>query len=289
MIFDKTDIQHFMDYGVVPQGHCWHLVTDIFEIKHSFNTAYHYDLFRSTYNAISFANSLGYEFFTYVEGDCVMKDFDKLIEIKNQMYQENKKLFFGKIKMEDSYYDYCTLLYGGIPSYYIEKNDMPYDVEDWVKKEVLTQFNELYYYTNINLEIIMYICFVRYLDDILEFDFNNSLMIDVLEYNRIRKATDFGLHNLYYFDDDNPNVVQVIIHNNTGTVQTKIYLDDELFLVADLGESFWSWKTTDVNHILNKKSKLEIYRNGELVETYIKDLTPEYISYMRAMHKFSRR
>lgn len=290
LIFDKTDYQHFMDFGVIPVGHCWILRTGGFEILNRFNTAYHYDLFRSTYNAIALANSLGYEFFTYVEGDCVMKDFDKMIQIKNQMYQENKKMFFGKIKMEESYYDYCTLMYGGIPSFYIEKTDwMPYKVEDWIQKEILTEFNEFYRYPNINLEIIMYHNFNRYVNDILEYDFPNSPMIEALEYNRIRKAKDYGLYNLFYFDDNDPNTIHVVIYNeDNGEIQVKLYFDDEVFLIENLGLYHWCWRQLNINQILNKKSKLEVYKNGELIDVMTKDLTPEYISYLRVMHKFNR-
>lgn len=289
LIFDKTDYQHFMDFGIIPFGHCWILRTDNFVIKNTFNIAYHYDLFRSTYNAVALANSLGYEFFAYIEGDCVMKDFDKLLQIKNQMYQEKKSMFFGKIKM-DSYYDYCTLFYGGIPSFYVQKTDtIPYNVEDWIKKQIITESNQIYIYPNINLEIIMYYNFIRYIDNILEYDFPNSPMINVLEYNKIRKAKDFGLYNVFYFDDNDPNSVHIVIYNeDKDDIQIKLYLDDELFLEEKLNVFYWCSRQKDINFILNKKSKLEVYKNGELVDTSIKNLTPEYISYMRVMQKFNR-
>lgn len=290
LIFDKTDIQDYLDYGYTHEGYGgWYLKTEHFKVGSGFNNAYHYDLYRSTYNAIIFANSIGYEFFTYVEGDCILKDFKKLEDIRKKMFLENKKMFFGKIKMDYGsgiYYDYCTLLYGGVPSFYVSHTDIPYNVEDWVKKIIHTSYGSLSLMTEIGLEIIIYECFNKYMDDILEMYFESTMM-DILEYNKIMKLTELGLRNIFYFNPEQPDIVYVLLHNNEEEIEVSLYFNEDLYFHQTLHHREWTIRKVFIKDILDKKAKLIVYVNGEIESVVEKNLTQENINKLRLMQKYT--
>jgi len=292
LIYDKTDIKSFVELGVDNLGDGWTLHTEHFTVSTMFDNAYHYDIYRSTYNAISLSNSLGYNFFVYVEGDCILKDFDKIDEIKKQMFDNNKKLFFGKIFMSTpdggGYYDYSTLLYGGIPNYYITHVDIPYDVNDWINKPyVLRKTNESCFLTNLGLEVIIYHCLQIYTDDILELDFNNS-MTNIAEYNKVSKISEYASNNILYFDPKISDNSYIFLYNTSNQdIYVKLYFDDVMFLERNFCIQEWFLQDVNIQFITNKTYKIEIFINGELNSINEKKLTPEYINLLKCKHRIN--
>ncbi len=73
-------------------------------------------------NGISFANHLGYDYFIYMESDNVIHpdDFIKLDETVNDLYVQDKKMFFFNYQLESSVI-YESLMFGGTPEFFLNK------------------------------------------------------------------------------------------------------------------------------------------------------------------------
>jgi hypothetical protein len=285
MIYDKTDIKSFVDYGIDFLQDGWWLDVGHFKITSMYNNAYHYDLFRSTYNAIGMVNSIGYDYFVYVEGDCILKDINKLNSILDEMVLKEKKMFFGKIEMIQGnikYYDYSTLMYGGVPSFYLNNANIPYNVEDWVIKP----FNDEYYYYMIGLEIIIYQKFQKHISDILELDFFEK-MNDILEYNKIKKSTECGLKNIFYHDINKPESFYMVLYNDgeLDEITINVYIDEILFTSFSLNKNSWWWNEIEINDIINKKIRIEMTIQKETDNTIV-EMTPETINRIKKTQKY---
>ena len=98
-------------------------------------------------NGIKFANNLNYNFFYYLESDNIFSDddFTKLNNLHLQMFEENKKIIFF-IYGEEGFKSYDTLIFGGIPSFYVNNINLPITVEEC--KHVISFERLLYYETN---------------------------------------------------------------------------------------------------------------------------------------------
>jgi hypothetical protein len=93
VVWDRTDIQSVTDYNVFPSWG-WIMECETFKVTTSFDNAYHFDLHRSLRNGVSIAHGLGYDFFYYIEGDCVLIDAYVFIDVRDKMFKEHKKFFF---------------------------------------------------------------------------------------------------------------------------------------------------------------------------------------------------
>jgi hypothetical protein len=292
IIYDKVNITNFLDYDDLDYlNDGWWMQNDRFRVSSKFNNAYHYDIYRAMYNAIGLVNSLGYEFFVFVEGDCILKDFEKLNQLRDRMFSEQRKMLFGKIIInvtsELSYDNYCTLLYGGVPSYFLSKTDISYDLMDWVNKPTfIKELNQNIYLTQRGLEVIFHECFHKYLDEILELEFFGN-MENIMEYNRIKSSTEYGLSNIFYFNELKPDRIYVFLHNNNEyPVDIKLYFNDALFLEQPLTVNEWILREMDLQDIFDKKAKLLVYINNEIEAVIERELNEKNIDKMRKSHKF---
>lgn len=89
---------------------------------------------KNMYNGISMANILKYDFFIFMEVDNLFgdEDFEKLDQLGKTMFESNKKMLFFKYKQNESD-AYETLIFGGIPSYFLEKSLLPTNVDEYIK------------------------------------------------------------------------------------------------------------------------------------------------------------
>lgn len=89
---------------------------------------------KNMHNGISMANSLKYEFFIFMEADNLFEseDFEKLDQLGKTMFENDKNMLFFKYKQYESDV-YETLIFGGKPSYFLEKAMIPTNLEEYIE------------------------------------------------------------------------------------------------------------------------------------------------------------
>jgi hypothetical protein len=101
---------------------------------------------RNIRNGIGLADILGYDLFFYMESDNILEtsDIKKLKEISNSMLRQEKNLIFFKPGNEsDPRYE--SLIFGGIPSYFIKNITIPFNVDDMIKYKMDLTLEEIFY------------------------------------------------------------------------------------------------------------------------------------------------
>ena len=121
----------------------------------------------------------------------------------------------------------------------------------------------------------------------MELDFLTE-METILEYNRISKTTDYGMGKIFFFNLNKPDMIYIFIHNPTEEIlDVKMYFNDDLYLDKKFNTREWIMRELSVESILNKKSKLEIYSDGEINTVHEKELTIENMEYMKKTQRFT--
>ena len=115
-IFDKDNTLDPMELS--PSA--W-MYNDIFDV-HVKGTSRVGVIVKNMLNGISFAKYLGYDYFIYMESDNIIHpdDFIKLDETINDLYVQDKKMFFFNYKLEKSFI-YESLMFGGTPDLFLNK------------------------------------------------------------------------------------------------------------------------------------------------------------------------
>lgn len=254
-LWDKTDIQTLTDYDIsTTMG--WYMDGLNFRAISSFDNAYHFDLYRSLYNGINFAKGLGYEFFYYLEGDCIIINKDIISGHRDKMFKENKKLIFVEINLNDEinkYTSYMTHIFGGIPSYFLESFiDIPYDIDKW---------STTYGIYNLGMEIIFYEN-IKNKDIVLKLkyeDFSNAI-----DFNKIKKNDTYGFKYMFFFDNNDD--MYLLIHNNMECpVKVKFEIDNKDWFSMDFGIHNYYIEKLEQSNFLNKKIKETIIREDEII------------------------
>jgi len=252
IVYDKTDIQNFHDFGIFDLDAGWYSVGANFTCTIQFNNAYHFDLYRSIYNGVSLANNLGYDYFNYMEGDCILLNKSLVTDIKNKLILEEKKLFFVEclIKEKFEYKTYGTHFFGGYSKYFIENSKIPFDLNEWVKEPFLYQNS---------MEVIFYEKFKHVVNNILIIPHYSSNDIII---NKIKKIEDYGLKNLLFFDNETPYLF--FTNYDQNDVNIKLYLDDNLFRNYVLKNNHYNIEQINIDTFLNKKIRLELIIDGNI-------------------------
>lgn len=92
---------------------------------------------RSMKKSIAFARTLKYDFFWFMEADCIFSDEDlvRFDALREQMFAEDRYLVFFKPKdfREHRFNSqvYETLIFGGSPLYFLAKWTPPATLEEW--------------------------------------------------------------------------------------------------------------------------------------------------------------
>jgi hypothetical protein len=92
---------------------------------------------RSMKKSITFAKALEYDFFWFMEADCIFSDEDltKFDNLQKQMFIEDKQLIFFKPEgfREHRFNSevYETLIFGGSPLHFLAKWTPPSTLEEW--------------------------------------------------------------------------------------------------------------------------------------------------------------
>lgn len=275
LLWDKTDIQTLTNYDIsTTMG--WYMDGSNFRAISSFDNAYHFDLYRSLYNGINFAKGLGYEFFYYLEGDCIITNKNVIISHRDKMFEENKKLIFVEVDINDAinkYTSYMTHIFGGIPGYFLESTkNIPYEVDKWATT---------YGIYNLGMEIIFYKNITEK-ENILKLkyeDFSESI-----DFNKIRKNDTYGFKYMFFFDNDD---MYLLIHNNMNyIVQVKIDVDDKDWFSMEFGVRNYYIEKLDSSHFLNKRIK-EIVTSEEETMIFEKVLDEKTLNTLKKHQKIN--
>ena len=258
LIWDKTDVQSLSDVGldieVTTLNWGWFMKGTNFTARTAFDNAYHFDLHRSLRNGVSLAQGLNYDFFYYLEGDNMILDKQHLIDTRDKMFKEDKKLLFIEMQMgaeSGGYFSYVTTIFGGTPSYFLESTkDIPCDINRWTS-------NVLFYGNG--MEVIFYKVLGDKKENILILkseDFDDKIL-----FNRIRKASTYGFKNMLFFDKEE---LYILIYNeNIYTAQIVVKIDEIPWITATLYPNCYHINKIDINSVMNKTIKNVVNINEE--------------------------
>lgn len=265
LIWDKTDIQSIIDYDIfLNEG--WYMLGDGFRATTSFDNAYHFDLYRSLYNGVNFVKELGYDFFYYLEGDCVLLDGGFLSDKRDEMFSNNKKMMFVDMKITNDdrghYMAYMTHIFGGEPVSFLKSTvNIPHNIEGWVSNHN--------FYTN-GMEVIFY-NEIKDKDNILNLKYED--FIGKIEFNRIKKNEINGFKSMFFFNGED---MYLIIYNGGDDIsKIEFKIDDDPWLNMDLGKRGYYTLKINENDLLNKNIKETVTTNNDVMifEKYLDSKT----------------
>ena len=279
LIWDKTDVQSLSDVGadieVSPSNWGWFMRCVNFTARSAFDNAYHFDLHRSLRNGVSLAQGLNYDFFYYLEGDNMVLDKRHLINTRDKMFKENKKLMFIEMQMgadQGGYFSYVTTIFGGIPYYFLESSKIiPCEINEWISNEL--------FYSN-GMEVIFYKVLGNRKDDTLILkieDFNDKIL-----FNRIRKASTYGFKNMLFFDKD--ELYLLIYNENNFTAEIEVKIDNINWITTILGPTCYHINKMGLESVTNKTIKEIVNINDEKL-IYEKILNQKTINILKNTQK----
>lgn len=270
-IFDKSEVESFVELGyvVVRQNGLldgWYMNGQGLRVGASFDNAHHYNLYRGVYTSLTFLDSVGYDFFYYIEGDAILEkeEIDFLLSFRDRMFIENKKMIFFEVDMQGRI-DYSQV-YGGIPKFFLEKTTIPYEYEKWLSGG---------YYQH-GLEDLFYKCFHEYEEQMIisKWDLLKDFKLNILS-----KNDTYGYKYIFFFNSEDSYIV--IYNQNKKTVRVEIYLDEKLLFITHILPFCYLSNKIDIHEFLNKELKENIYIGDELIYSTTKFLSEERIKLMK--------
>jgi hypothetical protein len=144
-IYDKENTK--LPFELTPISEIY---TDLFSTSFKDN-GHSLTICKNMFNSISLANALNYDFFFYTESDNEFneEDFIKLDNLCYQVIKENKQMVFFENIYNEIIYSYDTLLFGGVPSFFIQNIKLPTTVEEYRNINEVVSLERLFpYITN---------------------------------------------------------------------------------------------------------------------------------------------
>ena len=283
MIFDKQDIKNWDKYDFNFNSYGWNAVFNNIKIETLFNNAYHYDIYRSMYQAINLMNSMGYEFFYYIEGDCELNDdnMNDMLYMKEDCLSKNKHMIFFKTEMDVNRNDslngphFATVVFGGKPDYFCKNLKLPVDVDEWVKDSdlILNAF-----------ELFFYIKFNHLINDFSLYDINIQ---NKIKRGKLNKTDENGLCNILYFKENRSDITFNSVFNSRQNVNVKceFYVDDKLSSTLTLGPLQGNYNIYKVSDIINHRIKRIVYLDDKIDSVIEFFLDDEKLKYLKKSNK----
>lgn len=231
---------------------------------------------RSMNKSIKFAKALGYDFFYFMEADCLLSEEDliKFDDLRYQVFANNKQMIFFKPEnFREHYFGshvYETLIFGGRPEFFIEKFHPPLNVDEWLLsnmshmleydfyckfKEFEDQFvivndHSSNYFDKSQINIFRYNVFMCELLDngsdytmtlfMINAFYNNSTYKTSIKLNGIETQTpDFCLGCWWHHDYNlNGDTLTIDIIEDDKIIETKTFLltKETLFSISNFGK-----------------------------------------------------
>jgi hypothetical protein len=234
-------------------------VTLFDKIFRVFNSGHSLAITRNMQNALLMSKSAGYDFFYFLEYDVLVDelDIDKLLNLKNEMKNEGKKMIFFEPENfhEFGSHVYETLLFGGEVNYLLSKFLPPKNIEEWDSLGM-----------GHTLELAFYEQLSKYSEDFLIIPEHSS---DFL-YNSDVNVYRYGLmisDLLYNHNDPNkPILLLYKLFHNQQDYKIKVYHNDSMIHETVMCGGCWWFKDFELDDSI---LKIEIYLHGELHETKI--------------------
>lgn len=258
-LYDNDNLESFYNYGDVYtfDFHWRFVLNNNIQFTDIFDNTYHFMLWKLIHMGLNFSNSMGYDFFYYLEGDSEILSenfFNKIIKLKHDTIDKDKDIVL--FNMDDSEIDFFIFCcFGGKIKNFLN-SDIPFDKEKWLNE---------HFYTSYPLEHIVYqkIYLKNKINKIL---LNNELSVlrgNEITMNKLHNLN--GLKTLFYFDKNQPDILFVFLYNKDLESKTiKIYFDDEEYLNMIFENDWYYSNTVLIKDIMNKKIKWTIHQDGIL-------------------------
>jgi hypothetical protein len=182
---------------------------------------------RSMKKSITFARALKYEFFWFMEADCIFSDEDliKFDNLRKQMFEEDKQMIYFKPKgfREHRFNSqvYETLIFGGLPIYFLAKWTPPSTLVEWRESD-MSHMLEYDFYLKYKKSEDCYL-----IVDEHSSDYFTSSQINVFRYGAF-------ICEALYTDNENVVIFRYNAYYNKNTYRTVTKVND-----AVLDESFF--------------------------------------------------
>jgi hypothetical protein len=239
--------------------------------------------------ALNFIKNLEYDYFTIMESDVEFDtdDLKKLDNIKSNLIENNKKLFFFKIRpYEFPYWEnngifevYATVCFGGFLKEFNSKLIFPQTLDEW--NRILLKDKK-----NHNLEYLVTEAFKNYKDnyyilDSIFYEFSNS---------KINTSSVSDIDGVYY-NIKNRNLPILFLHNGDSEVKThKISISAGLLSTYEreinLSPRQWWFDYIDISEC-DKKIKVSTYVGNKIVKNINVLINQEWINREKNRRQFS--
>lgn len=139
-------IQKSVNYSIYDSDNTflpYHLSPPIWHKNPNFNfwtktNSHNLAILRNMSNGLKVASGLGYDHFYFMEFDNIFEksDFNRLDDLMNQMCEQDKKMILFRLSHRNELGDitsYCTLVFGGRISWFLENMVLPTNVQEYEK------------------------------------------------------------------------------------------------------------------------------------------------------------
>lgn len=240
---------------------------DLFRIE-AVNIAHSCALSRIFNIALNFIKNLEYDYFTIIESDAEldMNDLRKLDNVKSRLLNENKKLYFFKLRpYEFPYWEnngifevYETSCFGGFVEEFLSKLNFPKTLDEW--NEILLKDRN-----NHNFEYVVTEAFKPYKDNYLILDSVRNFFTG----SKINTATILGLDGVYCNPKDNNSPV-LFLHNDSEKTRT-YKISSPIFSPPGveklvLSQNMWWYIAFNIDEY-GKNIMIEVYEEDNLINS----------------------
>lgn len=265
------------DNEMLPEGEFPPYYYDIDGFQATINLPGHtLPITRSMKKSITFARALKYDFFWFMEADCVFSDRDlvRFDALRKQMFDEDKYLIYFKPKgfVEHRFGSqvYETLIFGGSPVYFLAKWTPPATLKEWRASDMS--------------HMLEYDFYVKYRDsenDYLIIDDHSSTYFDSSRINIFRYGA-FTCEALYH-DDNSVVIFRYNTFYNQNTYRTVTRVNGEVVAEAFFCKGCYAHSTHELN---GSVFEIDIYEDDKYSYTKTFVLTKENLELFKKKGTF---
>jgi hypothetical protein len=231
---------------------------------------------RSMMKSVTFAKGLGYDFFWFMEADCLFSDSDliKFDNLQKQMFNEDKDLVFFKPKdFREHMFNsqvYETLIFGGRPIYFLSVWKPPTSLSLWESNNMSHM-----------LEYDFYIKYKHNEDDYLIIDEHSSTYFDSSQINIFRYGA--FICEALHTDDDKIVIFRFNAVYNQNTYKTITKINGVVVSESFFCKGCYAHSTHELNGDI---FEIDVYEDDSYSYTKAFILTEENLHLFKKRGKF---